>query len=303
MPGTENNNLPVRRYTRQFRDLLQAVFNVQSYFGEFFAGGLEALDGVSEAATAFTVKTSDIPVVVGTYNTGANIAFLARTANTTRFGPRTEIIYTNTDVPYTRNWAYHEGIDRFTVNNAMEAAIADRLELHAQAKTRLFNTWHSEFIAASAGHTEALADYDEASIIDLFDKLAAYFVNIEAVGQKIALVNTTVYNKLVDSNLVKTDKNSTIQLNTNNLPMFKDFALRVIPDAMFTVAGGTGAGTYAAYAFIAGIGKAFTGINTVRTIESEDFDGVALQGAGKAGEFIIDDNKKAVVKVTAPAAP
>ncbi len=30
----------------------------------------------------------------------------------------------------------------------------------------------------------------------------------------------------------------------------------------------------------------------------EDDDGVALQGAGKAGEFIPNDNKKAVVKVT-----
>ena len=41
----------------------------------------------------------------------------------------------------------------------------------------------------------------------------------------------------------------------------------------------------------------FTGINTARTVESEDFDGVALQGAGKAGEYIPEDNKKAVVKV------
>ena len=53
-----------------------------------------------------------------------------------------------------------------------------------------------------------------------------------------------------------------------------------------------------AYIYIPNIAKAFTGINTARTIESEDFDGVALQGAGKAGEFIIEDNKKAVVKVT-----
>ena len=41
-------------------------------------------------------------------------------------------------------------------------------------------------------------------------------------------------------------------------------------------------------------------INTARTIESEDFDGVALQGAGKAGEFILPDNKKAVAKATTP---
>ena len=52
------------------------------------------------------------------------------------------------------------------------------------------------------------------------------------------------------------------------------------------------------YAYIEGVAKAFTGINTARTIESEDFDGLALQGAGKAGEFILPDNKPAVVKVS-----
>jgi hypothetical protein len=51
------------------------------------------------------------------------------------------------------------------------------------------------------------------------------------------------------------------------------------------------------YAYIAGVGKAFTGINTARTIEATDFDGVAFQGAGKAGEYILPANKKAVVKV------
>jgi hypothetical protein len=56
------------------------------------------------------------------------------------------------------------------------------------------------------------------------------------------------------------------------------------------------------YAYIEGVGKAFTGINTARTIESEDFDGVALQGAGKAGEYILPANKKAVVKVTVTGA-
>ena len=56
------------------------------------------------------------------------------------------------------------------------------------------------------------------------------------------------------------------------------------------------------YAYIPGVGKAFTGIETARTIESEDFDGVALQGAGKAGEYILPDNKKAVAKVTVTGA-
>ena len=71
---------------------------------------------------------------------------------------------------------------------------------------------------------------------------------------------------------------------------FKGFLIEEVPDDLFQ----TGE---VAYVYIDGVGKAFTGINTARTIESEDFDGVALQGAGKAGEFILPDNKKAVCKV------
>ena len=72
---------------------------------------------------------------------------------------------------------------------------------------------------------------------------------------------------------------------------FKDFEIESVPDAMF-------AEGECCYTYIAGVGKAFTGINTARTIGSEDFDGVALQGAGKAGEYILPANKKAVCKVT-----
>ena len=62
----ENNNQAVRRYTKEFKDLMQAVFQSRAYFGDFFGGGIEALDGIQENQTAFSVKTSDIPVAVGT---------------------------------------------------------------------------------------------------------------------------------------------------------------------------------------------------------------------------------------------
>ena len=52
------------------------------------------------------------------------------------------------------------------------------------------------------------------------------------------------------------------------------------------------------YTSIVGVGKQFTGINTARVIEATDFDGKALQGAGRAGEYILPANKKAVMKVT-----
>src|SRR5690606_8989460 len=138
--ATNNNNQAARSYQQQFRQLLQAVFQSRAYFRDFFGGNIEALDGVQHNETAFYVKTSDIPVVVGTaYDKGENVAFGTGTGSSTRFGERTEIIYTDTPVPYTWEWVYHEGIDRHTVNNDFQAAVADRLDLQAQAKIRKFN--------------------------------------------------------------------------------------------------------------------------------------------------------------------
>lgn len=295
---TSNQNLNARSFQPEFKAILQAVFRVQSYFRDFFAGGIEALDGVTHNETAFYVKTSDIPVVVGNeYLKGANVAFGTGTSSSTRFGPRTEIIYVDTPVPYTWEWVFHEGIDRHTVNNNLNSAVADRLELQAQAKTRTFNRHHSDFIASIAGHSETLDAYTDEAITALFDALSAHFVNIEAVGALVAKVNTSIYNTLVNGGLMVREKGSTVNIDGNELPMFKGFGIQQIPDDMFNTTDG---GAYAAYAYIANVGKAFTGINTARTIESEDFDGQALQGAGKAGEFILDDNKIAVVTVEAP---
>lgn len=287
-----NNDQAVRQYQLEFKQLLQAVFRKQAYFADFFGGGLEALDGVQENETAFYVKTSDIPVVVGTaYSKDANTAFGTGTGSSNRFGERKEIIYTNTPVNYSWEWVFHEGIDRHTVNNDFDAAIADRLDLQAQAKTATFNAKHSAFISGAAGKTESLADYTADNVLALFNALSKYFVNIEAVGEKKAKVSPELYNALVDHPLTTSSKSSSANIDSNGILRFKGFTIEEVPEAMFKT-------KECCYAYIAGVGKAFTGINTARTIESEDFDGVALQGAGKAGEFILPDNKKAVVKVT-----
>ena len=289
---TANNELAARSYQKQFRQLLQAVFRKQSYFGDFFGGGIEALDGVQHNAVAFSVKTSDIPVVVGSaYNKGENVAFGTGTGNSTRFGQRTEIIYTDTDVPYTWEWVFHEGIDRHTVNNDLSAAIADRLDLQAQAKVQKFNAQHSAFISSVAGHEEKIAGFTPDAVLALFNSLSAHYVNIEAIGTKVAAVNTELYNAIVDHPLVTTGKNSNVNIDENGILRFKGFQIKETPDSLFQA-------EECAYIYIQSVGKVFTGINTARTIESEDFDGLALQGAGKAGEFILDDNKAAVAKVT-----
>ena len=125
--------------------------------------------------------------------------------------------------------------------------------------------------------------------------MSAYFNNIEAVGTKVAKVNSSLYNAIVNHPLMTTAKNSAASVADNEVVKFKGFLVQEIPDGLFQE-------TECCYAYITGIGKAFTGINTARTIESEDFDGVAMQGAGKAGEFILNDNKKAVVKATVTGA-
>lgn len=288
--ATNNQNLSVRSYQPQFRELLQAVFASRAYFRDFFGGGIEALDGVQHNETAFYVKTSDIPVVVGSaYDKGADVAFGTGTGSSTRFGPRTEIIYTDTPVPYTWEWVFHEGIDRHTVNQDFQVAVADRLDLQAQAKVKEFNDHHSAFISSVAGHTEELADYSADNVLALFNALSKYYTNIEAIGTKTAKVNPELYNAIVDHPLTTSAKSSSASIDQNNILTFKGFVIEEIPEAMLQEGD-------IAYAYITGVGKAFTGINTARTIESEDFDGVALQGAGKAGEFILDDNKKAVCK-------
>ena len=287
----DNNDLPARSYQLEFKRLLQAVFKKQSYFADFFGGSIEAMDGIQENETAFYVKTSDIPCVCGTgYDKTATKAFGTGTGNSSRFGSRTEIIYINTPAKYTWGWNFHEGIDRHTVNNDFAAAIADRLELQARAKTKAFNDAHGKFISQNAGHSETLLDYTDDNVLALFNALSKYYNNIEAVGTKRAKVCADLYNAIVDHRLTTTSKGSVANIDENGVVKFKGFLIEEVPDDLFQ----TGE---VAYVYIDGVGKAFTGINTARTIESEDFDGVALQGAGKAGEFILPDNKKAVCKV------
>jgi hypothetical protein len=298
--SANNNDQAVRSYQPQFKGLLQAVFQKQAFFREFFGGKLQVMDGVQFNKKAFSVKTSDIPVVIKTgdvtdptkaaYSQDANTAFGTGTGNSSRFGARTEVIYGDTDVNYTWDWVFHEGIDRHTVNNNLDAAVADRLDLQAQGKIQMFDQKGGAFISSIAGNTQYMADYTNDNVLALFNALATYYINKQAVGTKIAWVNPALYNAIVDHPLTTTSKSSTANIDDNGILHFKGFKINETPDTEFQSG-------EIAYTSIAGVGRQFTGINTARTIDSEDFDGKALQGAGKAGEFILDDNKAAVTKV------
>lgn len=279
--ATENNNLPVRLYQKQFIGLMQTVFGVQSTFTPTF-GALQALDGIQNNAIAFSVKANDVPVAVGTYNTDPNVAFGSGTSNSNRFGPMKEIIYGDIDVPYSFGWSFNEGIDQLTVNNDLNAAVADRLNLQAQAKTRLFNGKLGAYLVASAA-----ADLGAVTDVNtVFEAASERYTDLEVVVPVRAYVTAEVYNAIIDHQLVTSSKGSAVNIDENGIVRFRDIIVTKTPTRYM-------AGKAIIFA-PDNIGRAFTGINVVRTIQSENFAGVALQGAGKAGQWISDDNRQAI---------
>lgn len=285
--ATTNNDLPVRVYSKQFLQLLSTVYQSQSVFTPTF-GALQALDGVSNNATAFSVKTNDMAVVVGEYSTDANTAFGTGTSNSSRFGEMKEVIYADTDVPYTGGWAIHEGLDQMTVNNDLDAAVADRLNLQAQAKTRLFNVAMGEALAAAGTDLGAVDDVNA-----LFESAVEKYTDLEVIAPVRAYVTATVYNAIIDLANVTTAKNSAVNIDTNGMVSFRGIAITKVPTQYM--------GGKAVIFAPDNVARVFTGINIARTIQAIDFAGVELQGAGKYGTFILDDNKKAIFTATPKA--
>jgi len=288
--ATENNDLPVRLYQKQFIGLMQTVFGVQSTFTPTF-GDLQALDGIQNNAIAFSVKANDVPVAVGTYNTDADVAFGTGTSNSNRFGPMKEIVYSDIDVPYDFGWSFNEGIDQLTVNNDLNSAVADRLNLQAQAKTRLFNSKLGAYLVASAA-----ADLGAVTDVNtVFEEASERYTDLEVVVPVRAYVTAEVYNAIIDHQLVTSAKGSAVNIDENGIMRFRDIAVTKTPTRYM-------AGKSIIFA-PDNIGRAFTGINVVRTIQSENFAGVALQGAGKAGQWISDDNRQAIFTAGTSVAP
>ena len=86
-------------------------------------------------------------------------------------------------------------------------------------------------------------------------------------------------------------KGSSVSIDENGLAKYKGFALVETPEQYFESGD-------VAYFVPDGIIIPFVGISTARTVEAEDFDGVKLQAAAKGGTYALEDNKKAIVKVT-----
>lgn len=288
--NNNNNNLPVRIYTPQYTKVLSTIFGVQKAFAGALAP-IQTLDGIQHNTKAFMVKTNNTPVVVGTYNADSTKVFGAGTGLGSRFGELKEVVYQDTEVNYDYTLAIHEGLDRFHVNNDLDVAVADRLRLHSEAQTREMNKKIGKFLSTNAGETKELAKLDEASIQKLFNQVNAYVTNTEINAPIKCYIRVQVYNAIIDMASTNKSKGSNINLDSNGLLKYKNIELIVVPEQYFE-------NNVVAIFSPDGIVIPFIGIETARTVEAEDFDGVKLQAAAKGGTFVLDDNKKAIIKVT-----
>lgn len=291
--STKNNDLPANTYTLQYHRTLQTVFGVEKAFANAFAD-LQILDGIQENEIAFYVKTSDTPVVIREYSKDANVGMGTGTAKSSRFGEITEIKYTTEPAEYDVELASNDGFDITTVNNNLEAAIADRLVAVAQKQTYDLNVSNGKFISEVAGHTEQLADLSDEAVLALFNKLNAYYTDNQVIVPVTAYVRPDLYNAIVDHPLVTSGKGSAVNIDKNGILEFKEFRIKKEPSIYFKE-------DDAAYFIPDRVLIPFVGIVMARRVEPSDFAGSLLQTLSKAGKFILDDNKKAVVKVTSAA--
>ena len=280
--------MAIKYFTKQYAGILPNLFETKAPFLRVFGGALQVKADAEYNENFMDLKITDTDVTIQAYSTDAATAFGAGTGKSNRFGERKEVKSVDATVKWEAPLAIHEGIDKFTVNDIPEQVVAERLALHAVAWAGHVNKFLGKAISGNASAT-LTGKLSEADVT--FAAAHKAFVNnkVSSTIAKVAFVTADVYNFLIDSSLAKTDKNSSVNIDEQSLYKFKGFELVELPDDQFE----TGENIY----FTAiGIGVAGVGIEVARALDSEDFNGVALQGAGKYAKYIPEKNKKAIIK-------
>ena len=288
--------MAIKLYTKQYAGIVPDLFESRTHFLRSFGGTVQVHADAEYNDKFLTLKTTDTDVTIQAYNTGANVAFGTGTGSTSRFGERHEVKSVDTTVEWETPLAIHDGIDRFTVNDIPEQVVAERLALHGAAWAEHVDGMLGKALSDNASET-LTGELTEEGVVKAFADARKAFVNNKVSRNVawVAYVNTDVFNLLVDSKLATTAKNSSANIDNQTLYAFKGFLLQEIQDDAFQV----GEQIYFA---ADGVGVVGIGIEVTRVLDSEDFNGVALQGAGKYGKYIPTKNQKAILKakLTAP---
>lgn len=284
--------MAIKLYTTQYAGIVPSIFEAKSAYLRVFGGAIQTIQGAEADEDFLKLKISDTDVVIQEYSTDPDVAFGTGTGNSNRFGPRKEVKSIDATVEFDQPLAIHEGIDKFTVNDIPDQVVAERLALHAVAWAERYDEVMLDTISGFANRT-LTGELSEDGVTDVFVEARKHFVN-NKVSKNInwvAFVTPDVYNFLIDSNLATTAKNSSANVDTQTLYQFKGFILEELSDDKFK----EGEQIYFA---AENVGVAGLGIPVTRAIDSEDFAGVALQGAGKLGKYIPEKNRVAILKAT-----
>ena len=288
--------MAIKLYTKQYSGMVPDLFESRTHFLRSFGGTVQVHADAEYNDKFLTLKTTDTDVTIQAYDTGANVAFGTGTGSSSRFGERHEVKSVDTTVEWETPLAIHDGIDRFTVNDIPEQVVAERLALHGAAWAEHVDGMLGKALSDNASET-LTGELTEEDVVKTFADARKKFVNNKVSRNVawVAYVNTDVFNLLVDSKLATTAKNSSANIDNQTLYAFKGFLLQEIQDDAFQ----TGEQIYFA---ADGVGVVGIGIEVTRVLDSEDFNGVALQGAGKYGKYIPTKNQKAILKakLTAP---
>lgn len=284
--------MAIKLYTQAYAGQLPDLFVKKSRFLRAFGGNIQTIIGAEADEDFLKLKVSDTDVVIQEYSTEPDVAFGPGTSNSNRFGPRKEVKSVDLQVPFDTPLAIHEGIDGYTVNDIPDQVVAERLALHGIAWAERYDGVMSKVLSDTASAT-LTGTLDEAGVTKAFNDAHKAFVN-NRVSRNIAwvaYVNTDVYNLLVDNKLATTAKKSETNIDDQAIYKFKGFIIEEVEDDKFQP------GENIVFA-ADNVGVAGVGIPVTRTIDSEDFAGVALQGAGKLGKYVPEKNKKAILKAT-----
>lgn len=289
--------MAIKKYTKQYAGILPDLFESRTHFLRSFGGTVQVHADAEYNDKFLTLKTSDTDVTIQAYSTDANVGFGTGTGSTSRFGERHEVKSVDTTVDWEAPLAIHEGIDGFTVNDIPQQVVAERLALHGVAWAEHVDGMLGKALSDNASET-LTGELTEEGVIQAFVDARKKFVNNKVSRNVawVAYVNTDVFNLLVDSRLATTAKNSSANIDNQTLYAFKGFLLQEIQDDAFQV----GEQIYFA---ADGVGVVGIGIEVTRVFDSEDFNGVALQGAGKYGKYIPTKNQKAILKAKLTETP
>lgn len=282
--------MAVKIYDMQFVKAVADIFETRQHFFRTFGGSLQTAAGAEYDKDFLKLKISDTDVVIQDYSTDENVAFGTGTANSSRFGPRHEVKSVDATVGYDKPLALHEGIDNFTVNDNASQVLTERTGLHAIEWIEQLNTYMSNLLSKNAGKTLTTSLTEEA-VTNLFYEARKEFVNMK-VAKNItwmAYVTPELYNLLIDSKLATTAKNSSANIDNQEIYKFKGFILEELPEEYFQK------GDVAIFV-PDNIGVVGIGLQTYRILDATDFYGVTIQGAGQTASYIPEKNKKAIIK-------